>query len=203
MALRTSYTLLAPIYDRMVEVPSTVARKTSLSRLRSGEAVLLTGIGSGLDIPHLPPGNRYTGIDLTPAMLARARRRLAGHRARDRLDLSLVEADAMRLPFADACFDSVVMHLILAVVPQPERALAEAARVLRPGGRILILDKFLRPGQRAPLRRIANLFLRHIATRTDVVFEDCLAACPDLTRVDDRPALAGGWFRHIELRREP
>ena len=202
MTLKTSYTLLAPVYDLVVEHATRSARRTSLERLQNGGEVLLTGIGSGLDIPFLPPGNRYTGIDLTPAMLERARRRLAERPAHNRPDVRLIEADALRLPFADACFDSVVMHLILAVVPRPEHALAEAARVVRPGGRILILDKFLQPGQRAPLRRLANLLMRHIATRTDVVFEDCLAVCPELSRVDDRPALAGGWFRHIELHRK-
>ena len=71
--------------------------------------------------------------------------------------------------------------------------------MLRPGGRILILDKFLRPGQLAPLRRLLNLVIRHIATRTDVVFEHLLPLTPSLRVLADEPAAPGGWFRHIEL----
>ncbi|HET9700162.1 MAG TPA: hypothetical protein VFP70_04495, partial [Burkholderiales bacterium] len=73
------------------------------------------------------------------------------------------------------------------------------ARVLKPGGSVLILDKFLRPGQRAPLRRALNLISRHIATRLDVVFEEVLARVPDLRVHSDQPAFAGGWFRSIRL----
>ena len=197
MSLRHSYTVLAPLYDRMVAAPTRSLRRRSLERLapQPGEDVLLCGIGSGLDIPLLPPGPRYTGIDLTPGMLRRAARR-----ARRRpLDIQLCEGDVMRLPFPDQHFDAVIMHLILAVVPEPSQALREAARVLRPGGRILVLDKFLRPGERAWLRRLLNPLLRRIATRLDVVFEDLLAACGDLDCVEDTPADATGWFRHIVL----
>ncbi|MFU8779343.1 MAG: hypothetical protein ACNA7M_17030, partial [Roseovarius sp.] len=94
------------------------------------------------------------------------------------------------------------LHLILAVVPDPSRALTEAVRVARPGARLLILDKFLRPGQRAPLRRMINPVLSRLATRTDVVFEDLLAQHRNLRVIEDTPALAGGWFRHIVLRKD-
>jgi len=198
MGLRHSYSLLAPLYDPLIAGASEAVRANNLKPLHevSGKEVLLMGIGSGLDIPHLPAGNRYTGIDLTPAMLERARRRAAG-----RDDIELHEGDAMAMPYADESFDIVVMHLILAVVPEPHRALSEAARVLRPGGTVLLLDKFLRPGSLAPVRRLINLLSRHIATRTDVVFEEVLACCPQLTLLSDRPALAGGWFRRIELQK--
>jgi len=199
MSLKHSYTLLAPLYDAIVDKPLGQQRRVSLARLGEvrGKRILIDGIGSGLDIPHLPPGARYVGTDITPAMLKRARRR-----ARDcHCDIELIEADSMQLPFGDNDFDAVVMHLILAVVPQPVRALSEACRVLKPGGCILIYDKFIKPGQRAPLRRFINLFSRHIATRTDVVFEQVLACCPQLEVVHDEAALAGGWFRLIELRK--
>ncbi len=200
MALKHSYTLIAPIYDRVVDSAFDGFRRRSLERLaldpEPRPEVLISGVGTGLDIPHLPPGPRYVGIDITPAMLARAEKRA---QQRPELDIELRLGDAMDLPFEDRSFDAVILHLILAVVPDSQRALAEAARVLKPGGRILIFDKFLRPGERAWLKRMLNPLLRHVATRTNVVFEELLEACDDLRCLRDEPALAGGWFRHIEL----
>lgn len=193
--LRRSYRLLAPVYDLAVRGALARARARSLARLqrRARGEVLVAGIGTGLDLPLLPPAHRYVGVDLTRAMLARAVAR------RGPLEVCFVEGDVQALPFADAGFDMAVLHLILAVVPRPERCLAEIARILRPGGRVLLFDKFLRPGERAWLRRALNPVARRIATRTDVVFEDVLAEVPGLAVVADEPALIGGWFRLIEL----
>ncbi|MBK7543783.1 MAG: class I SAM-dependent methyltransferase [Candidatus Competibacteraceae bacterium] len=199
MSLRYSYTLLAPLYDAFVAPATAAARRDNLALLpQTPDAdVLLVGVGSGLDIPLLPRGPRYTGLDLTPAMLERARRKAAAANLPIRLDVG----DARRLPYRDTTFDSVVLHLILAVTPQPEQVLAEAARVLWPGGQLLIFDKFLRPGQAAPVRRLLSPLLGLLATRTDVVFERVLARTPGLEIVSDQPALAGGWFRRIVLRK--
>lgn len=199
MTLRYGYTLFAPIYDALVAPFTVAARRRSLALLgeKPPTDALLVGIGSGLDIPLLPPGPNYTGLDLTPAMLVRARRRVAA----SGLAMSLDQGDARRLPYDDAAFDAVVLHLILAVTPHPEQVLVEAARVLRPGGWALILDKFLRPGQRAPVRRLISPLLGLLATRTDVVFESVLAQAPILEIISDQPAMAGGWFRQIVLRK--
>jgi ubiquinone/menaquinone biosynthesis C-methylase UbiE len=195
VALHHSYRLLAPVYDLVIRRASAPLRAASLARLPAGAGarVLVAGIGTGLDLPHLPPGNRYVGIDLTAAMLARVPRHG---------DLALVRGDAMRLPFADAAFDFVVLHLIVAVVPEPGRCLAETERVLNAGGRALVLDKFLRPGERAPLRRVLNAVSSRLATRLDVVLEDALAAAPRLAIESDAPVLAGGWFRSVVLAKD-
>jgi ubiquinone/menaquinone biosynthesis C-methylase UbiE len=94
-----------------------------------------------------------------------------------------------------------VLHLILAVVPDAARALAETARVVRPGGSILVLDKFLRRGQSAPLRRMLSPLAARLVTRIDVVFEDALERVPGLRVAADEPVAAGGWFRRIRLER--
>jgi len=198
LSLQHSYTLIAPFYDFALDRATRAARQASLAHLPTAPSrVFLAGIGTGLDLPLLPRQHRYVGLDLTAAMLQRARPRAAG------LDFTPIQGDAQRLPLATASFDAAVLHLILAVVPNPAACLAEAARVVRPGGSLLIFDKFLRPGQAAPLRRLANTLVRHVATRLDVVFEDLIADLPQLEVHSDQPALAGGWFRHLRLQRRP
>ena len=203
MALKHSYTLIAPVYDAMVSGPLDTYRKKSLQQLSDeikntqGKHILINGIGSGLDIPYLPDNAHYTGTDITPAMLQRAEKR-----ARDSsIDIKLQIADSHALPFEDNHFDYVIMHLILAVVPDSKQALQEACRVLKPGGKIYLFDKFLKTGQLAPARRLLNIFIRHIATRTDVVFEEALSGSPQLQVIKDTPALVKGWFRLIELKK--
>lgn len=198
MSLRTSYRLLAPFYDVFLARATARLRQRSLAHLpRTGQArVLLCGAGTGLDFPYLPPEHEYTALDLTPAMLRRGR-----HRGR-LLNLQCVQGDSMALPFADESFDHVVLHLILAVVPCPEQCLAEASRVLKPGGKVLVFDKFLRRGEAALLRRMVNPVSRRLATRLDVVFEEVLEHAPGLMVVRDEPTLLGGWFRLIGLKKE-
>ena len=157
--------------------------------------MLLAGVGTGLDLPYLPVHHRYVGLDLNCAMLHRALPRA------EKVDFAPVQGDAQCLPFADASFDMAILHLILAVVPEPTRCLTEVARVLCPGGQVLVFDKFLRQGQTAWLRRLANPLLRRVATRLDVVFEALLASAPALQVEHDQPALVGGWFRMIRLRK--
>jgi ubiquinone/menaquinone biosynthesis C-methylase UbiE len=196
LSLKHSYALIAPFYDAALAAATRAQRERSLAALPHEPArVLLNGVGTGLDLPHLPPQHTYTGLDLTHAMLRRALPRAAG------LDFCCVQGDAQRLPFADGSFDHAILHLILAVVPNPAACLAETARVLTPGGSVLIFDKFLRPRQSAPLRRLINPLLRRVATRLDVVFEEVLGETPSLLLESNQPALASGWFRLIRLKR--
>ncbi len=193
--LKCSYNLLAPLYDYVVARPLLTARKRSLCALPTEPAgeVLLSGIGTGLDLPLLPKSHHYTALDFSAAMLARAKSRSDG------LNIDWVLGDSMSLPFPDRHYDYVLLHLILAVVPQPELCLSEAARVLKPGGRIILLDKFLHPQQPALLRRALNPLSRRLATRLDVVFEQVLAEVPGLQVESNTALLANGWFRGIVL----
>jgi ubiquinone/menaquinone biosynthesis C-methylase UbiE len=197
VSLKHSYTLIAPFYDAFLDAATRGARRRSLAALADAPPldVLVNGVGTGLDLPHLPPPHRYAGLDLTRAMLKKALPRAAA------LDFRPVQGDAQRLPFADASFDAVVLHLILAVVPDPVRCLQESARVTRRSGTLLVFDKFLRPNEPARWKRALNPLSRRVATRLDVVFEEVLAGVPGLTLVSNAPALADGWFRLIRLSR--
>lgn len=196
VSLRGSYTLLAPFYDAFLTRATRATRARSLEALPHEPAhILLSGVGTGLDVPLLPKQHRYVGLDLTEAMLRRSVARAAP------LDFVAVQGDAQHLPFADDTFEHAILHLILAVVPDPLACLHETVRVVQKGGRILLFDKFLRPGQRAPLRRLVTPLVRRVATRLDVVLEDLLNQTPHLVMESDQPALAAGWFRLIRLRR--
>lgn len=195
--LRKSYSLIAPFYDLVIERAMRNARVRSLCALpdETPQQVLLSGVGTGLDLPLLPGLHRYTALDFNASMLHRARGRGNG------LEVAWVLGDSMALPFQDGHFDHVVLHLIAAVVPNPALCLSEAARVLKPGGTIILFDKFLKTGQAAPLRRLLTPLSRRIATRMDVVFEDMLRDVPGLVVISDRPLLSSGWFRGILLQK--
>lgn len=92
--------------------------------------VLEIGAGTGKNLPLYRVAERVVALEPDPAMRARAQ-----STAREaRIPVEVVEGDAMDLPFGDASFDAVVFSLVLCTVPDPEQALAEARRVLRPGG---------------------------------------------------------------------
>ena len=112
---------------------------------------MLSGCGTGLDLAYLPPETLVTALDAVPAMVRRTK-------ARARTLGRVIDAhvgDAHALPFEDDSFDVVLLHLLLSVLSDPEAVLAEAARVLVPGGRISIYDKFLPPDTSPSLLRRA------------------------------------------------
>jgi ubiquinone/menaquinone biosynthesis C-methylase UbiE len=98
--------------------------------------VLEVAVGTGRNLAHYPDAVTLTGIDLSPAMLEIARRRAAELG----VDIDLRVGDAQALEFPDGVFDTVVCTLSLCGIPDPQRAIDEMKRVLRPGGRLLLLD---------------------------------------------------------------
>ena len=194
---RFRYTLWAPLYDVIGRrFDGQRRRSLALLDLRPGERVLLVGAGTGADIPYLPTACRVLATDLTPAMLYRARPRL-----REGVQLAVMDGHALGV--ARASVDAVALHLILAVIPDPVPCLQEAARALRPGGRMVVFDKFVR-GPRTPIfLRAANLVASVLFTDVTRRFEDILerSGAP-LVVVRDEPALLGGVFRRLLLTRK-
>ncbi|GIJ48070.1 ubiquinone/menaquinone biosynthesis methyltransferase [Virgisporangium aliadipatigenens] len=128
----------APSYDKQIAFFEKVqfggGREWLGTRARG--RVLDVAVGTGRSLPHYPSGVQLTGIDLSPAMLAIARRRATDLNR----TIDLHEGDAEHLPFDDASFDTVVCALSLCSIPNPATAIAQMHRVLVPGGRILLLD---------------------------------------------------------------
>lgn len=128
--------LRARLYD--VCEASSIRRgpaKEALFREMKGRA-LFVAIGTGVDIPHFPPGQEIVAVDISKEMLRRAEARRASYSGK----LQLVEADATNLGFSDASFDTVATSCTFCSVPDPVRALRELFRVLRPDGRLLMFE---------------------------------------------------------------
>jgi ubiquinone/menaquinone biosynthesis C-methylase UbiE len=107
--------------------------------------------------------------------------------------------DARELAFPDSSFDAVVMHLILAVMPEPERGLSEAVRVLKPGGRIAVFDKFLRDEERPSLkRRVLNVLAKPLFSDLNRRLGPLIARTP-LVIEHDEPVAFGGSYRVVTL----
>lgn len=109
-------------------------RRALLSSLRG--QVLEVGIGSGINLPHYPADVTLTGVDLSPGMLALARQR--AEKLNRAVDLQIMDVEALQFP--DHSFDAVVSTLTLCTYPDPIKALREMARVLKPDGKILLLE---------------------------------------------------------------
>jgi ubiquinone/menaquinone biosynthesis C-methylase UbiE len=135
-------------------------------------------------------------VDLTPAMLRRAEAKIDGRRIR------LEEMDAMDLRFSDNTFDKAILHLILAVVPDPVRALREAERVTKPGGHLVVLDKFWNHAGRPPLPlRLVNAVLGGYVTAVDRNFRSILAMT-SLEMLQEVPMGFGGLYYLYLLRKQ-
>lgn len=159
---RHLYAAWAPFYDVLVAMlDDKRQRSLALADIQPDEKVLLLGAGTGLDLNYLPQQLHPTAIDITPAMIKRLRLRAQ----RLKMDVDARVMDGQSLAFDDGIFDVVILHFVLAVIPDPERALNEAVRVLRPGGRLVVLNKFLRDEHQPSLAlRCANKLTRLLAT---------------------------------------
>lgn len=143
-----SETKTGPLYDTWSRIYDLAFRRmlrhNQLAAIRRlaplpGDCILDIGVGTGLMLEHYPRGTTVVGIDLSIGMLQRAQTKC---REQALADCHLLRADAMRLPFRHASFDHVMVSHTISVVSDPGRLLSEALRLVRPGGRIVIVNHF-------------------------------------------------------------
>jgi len=135
---RKRYQRMAPLYDRMealAERRYQPWRNQLWAKIR-GPKILEVGVGTGKNMPYYPRGMQITGIDLTPGMLERARKRAAKLKQNVVLQLG----DVQSLEFPDASFDSAMATFVFCSVPDPVIGLRELARVVKPGGQVILLE---------------------------------------------------------------
>jgi phosphatidylethanolamine/phosphatidyl-N-methylethanolamine N-methyltransferase len=135
------YSEFAPLYDRVFGkiFYSRLERVIEDLDIPPGAQVLEVGAGTGTSFPAYPIHCNVTGVDLAPDMLARARQKIEDHGWGH---LKVMEMNALDLKFADNSFDYVMAFHVVTVVPDPVRMVAEAKRVCKSSGRIVIVNHF-------------------------------------------------------------
>lgn len=138
-AVEKAYSRWAPIYDLVFGPVFERGRRASIAAAeRVGGRILEVGVGTGLSLPDYGWMNRIVGIDLSVPMLRKARARVKEHHLTNVDGLAVMDAE--HLAFQDAVFDVVVAQYVITTVPNPEATLDEFARVLKPGGEIILVN---------------------------------------------------------------
>ena len=195
------YERIGGLYDATLGFWSREVRRQAAGALdlRKNERLLIVGVGTGMELAYLPAGLRGAGVDLSAGMLRRARQRRAEYGMRN-LELRVMDARALEYP--DESFDAVYLPLILTVIEDGSRVLAEAERVTVPGGRLVIADRFWPEDRSRPVVvRAASWVLGHFAMRFDHRFSEILSGASSLEVEDHRQVAPGDFFHLVTLRK--
>ena len=166
-----AYARWAPVYDFVFGAVFERGRKASVAAAeRIGGSILEVGVGTGLSLPEYAWTNRLTGVDLSVPMLRKAKERVAEHRLTNVDGLAVM--DAQHLGFQDGAFDVVVAQYVITAVPDPEATLDEFARVLKPGGEIVLVNYLgAERGARAAFERGFAPLARRLGWRPEFRWE--------------------------------
>lgn len=197
-AVLDAYRRWAPVYDYTFGLVAGESRRHAVQVLNEGRGrVLEVGVGTGLSLPDYKPHREVVGIDLSPEMLEKARERVD----QGRLDhvTGLHEMDASDLKFPDGSFDTVVAMFVMTVVPDPEKVMRELARVVKPGGEVLLVNHFSqREGVRGWVERRMAPFADKIGWRS--IFDiSRVEVCDDLDLIERKALRPFGLFTMVRF----
>lgn len=169
--MEKAYARWAPVYDALCGPFFLSGRRAAAQAAREvGGRILEIGVGTGLSFDDYDASTQITGIDMSEPMIARARERLATGRYPFVKDLLVMDAQDMSFP--DASFDCVVGQFVITLVEDPEQVLSECARVLKPGGQIILVNHlYSERGLAAAVERLLAQRARKLGLRPEFPFQ--------------------------------
>lgn len=168
--VETAYARWAPIYDAVCGPVMVKGRRAAAAAARSiGGKILEVGVGTGLSFDDYDSSTEITGIDMSAPMLAKARMKMTSGRYPHVRDV--LQMDAHKMSFPDATFDCVVAQFVITLVANPEQVLSECHRVVKPGGRIILVNHlYSEKGVAAAVERWAAKRTRGLGLRPEFPF---------------------------------
>jgi phosphatidylethanolamine/phosphatidyl-N-methylethanolamine N-methyltransferase len=205
--VEAAYARWAPIYDLTFSAVFKPGRRALAAAASKAEGPILdVGVGTGLELPMFEPKAEVYGVDLSEPMLRRASQRVERDNLRN--VVGLYKMDATRMAFADASFACVCAPYVLTVVPEPEAMLDELARVVRPGGEIILVNHVSRKDD--PLAVLDTWLDRHVAPRLGwrpqfpwAIIGDWIDQRSDMALVERRLLAPFGLFTLTRIKRLP
>jgi phosphatidylethanolamine/phosphatidyl-N-methylethanolamine N-methyltransferase len=203
--VETAYDRWAPVYDLVFGGVFSKGRAAAIAATNKiGGRVLEVGVGTGISLPQYGPHLRIFGTDISEGMLRKAKARVAELGLRNVEGLAVMDAE--KLEFPDDSFDVVMAQYVVTAVPNPEAALDEFARVLRPGGELIVLSRVSADaGMRHFIERGLQPVVRQLGFRTDFAwsrYEQWVAKRPyGIELAERRPIPPLGHFSLIRFRK--